>query len=347
MARPLSSPILKKFFGALGLSDLPDDARLRICYAIYGYALKVHDFNEMRKLLKPNVVGADVNFCKQKIMDTFDLLVSFKMAFYRVVKTNNQSKSSIKKLLREYGIRKEWPVFLALYRLGVADKIAVLVEKIPLELIKHPKRIHRECGVAIKECEGTLKWLARRYNWIATSNKYQFTDLLNEFTLKSTQVYYWAQPCTNRLHTINNMKSSATRYAINYSKFYKTKSRGRLENTEEGWNNKIQIINDQVLETFEYEEDNTLPISIKQLIARYGDKSKRTKVIRLLMGQEDKNFVQHFNTNHRKNRRCHDVDDVMRRAGSNDNYLEIVRSYVGFKEPKFYKFINNLRSSLK
>jgi len=149
-----------------------------------------------------------------------------------------------------------------------------------------------------------------KLRFIAKSSNVEFCDLHNDLLYKITQSYYSITPTTMvEAHVVNYLKRVAHNHAMNIIKAETTQKRGRLVNSgRDRENNRLftlQVVSEnQRIPTSDgelpsYEEVDTcvteqfdLQISVSQILTSLDRRSKKYRLLTILMGTEDQGFTE-------------------------------------------------------
>lgn len=201
-----------------------------------------------------------------------------------------------------------------------------------------------------------------KLRFIAKSSNVEFCDLHNDLLYKVTQSYYSVVPTLMvEAHVVNYLKRAAHNHAMNMIKAETTQKRGRLVNSgRDRENNRLftlQVVSENQRmpnadgETSSYEEVDIgvtekfdLQISVNQILTSLDRRSKKYRLLTILMGTEDAGFTEWL----RARNHCsplHDCCDVQDRLPARA-FNALLSDFLNVSEDRVNVFLFKVKHAL-
>ena len=229
--------------------DITGEDVFIMSYLSYLYTLRLADTRKMRRLTK--VSREVVTETKDKLFLSIDM-VKYKIATMRCVaqKLTPANNLAIEQHFLDCGLRHEdATLYHVLYdNNDVQDFVKIMStiedKTFKLSVGSLSQELTKE---TISEFEKTANWFTRsKLRFIAHGNRFDYTDIQRDLFLRSIQAYYWVRPFFNQLHAVNYAKSSIRGYTQCLIEYYNKEDRRRTISTENGYDNVVRDITDEV-----------------------------------------------------------------------------------------------------
>jgi hypothetical protein len=321
----------------------------------------------------PKSISAKV--LRLQLIENRSTYFNLKIFVIRLVKVSNAQKATIFDLARELQVHERdakriWDIWTRSpkFRKRIKALYRQIDHSVGLTLEELDKFFSQKVYPEVVKKAKALAYSKLRF--IAKSSNLDLADLQNELMIKAIQTYYKEMPSIkSALHVVNYIKRAMIHKSTNIIKEYTSKKKGRfictgfdkndirqfsLLTVSENQLNLSALSNDSQdtasLENLSISSTDTSvkienEIYVSTLLNKYKAKTKKYRLLLILMGNFDEEFTEWL----RLNKHCQlteDNSDLQDRIPL-DNFRQLISQFLNVDADKVGTFLLNLRKSIQ